>query len=343
MNVTFSYLITSFFTSYLTNERSLDSDTIASYSDCMRLLINYTCNRFGIDPEQMSMEMINTELVLDFLDALENERHNRQTTRNVRLAAIKSFFHFLARTVPELMQANESIQAIRSKKTEHEPPPSLSPDEVAAMLAVPDPVDILGSRDRTLLQLLYNTGARVQELADLKTVDIRLDTPATVTLTGKGRKRRAVPLWQETVDVIRHYLNIKEQAGIITETLFVGIRGKPMTRFGIGRRVDKHARTAAASCPTLSNRKITPHVFRHTAALRLIEANNDITIARDWLGHADIRTTSQYVEVSIERKREALERVPAPAAGDGPEQPVWRKPEIMDFLCRLSKPEHNVA
>jgi site-specific recombinase XerD len=343
MNVTFNYLVTSFFTTYLANERGLSGNTIASYSDCMRLLIKYACDRFDIELEKVSMEMFTVELVLDFLDSLENERHNQRSSRNVRLAAIKSFFHFLARTVPELMHLNESIQAIRSKKTEHAPPPSLTVDEVDAILAVPDPSELLGSRDLALLQLFVNTGARVQEVADLKVADVRFEAPPTVTLTGKGRKKRIVPLWQETVDIIRNYLNMKQQADIVTDTLFVGIGGNPMTRFGIGRRIGKHAQAAAANCPSLTDRQITPHVFRHTTALNLIEANNDITLVRDWLGHADIRTTSQYVEVSIERKRRALEKVPAPTAAKKTEQPIWKKNDVMDFLCKLSRVEHNVA
>lgn len=343
MNVSFSYLVTSFFTSYLARECGLSSNTIASYSDCMRLFIQYVCRKLKIEPEQLRMEMVTQSLILDFLDDLEDNRHNRDTTRNVRLATLKSLFHFLARTVPELMHLNECIQAIRAKKTQYSPPPSLTREEVEAILTAPDPAELTGARDAALLQLMYNTGARVQEIADLKVSDIRLTTPFSVTLTGKGRKRRTIPLWEETANVVRHHLNMRGQQGSASETLFLNVRGNPMTRFGIGRRVEKHARAAAEGCPSLRHRRITPHVFRHTTALHLIEADNDITVVRDWLGHADIRTTSQYVEISLERKRKALERVPSPTARKNPELPVWNKPDLVAFLCKLSRGAHNVA
>jgi len=343
MNSTFSHLVTRFFVSYLAAERGLADNTIASYSDCMRLLINYACERFAVDPEKISMEMFSCELILDFLDHIEKDRQNCETSRNQRLAAIKAFFHFLARTVPELMELNERIQAIRAKKTDHCPPPSLTVDEVDAIIASPDPAKLLGARDKAMLQTFYNTGARVQEIADLTIPDLRRDTPATVTLTGKGRKRRVVPLWPETVQLIQHYLKLREEAGIHSEHLFLNNKGRPMTRFGIGRRVGLHAKAAAACRPSLRDRRITPHVFRHTAALHLIEAGNDITVVQEWLGHADLKTASQYVEVSVERKRAALQKVPPPASSTLPETPQWKKPPLMDFLSRLSRKASYVA
>ncbi len=343
MTLTFSHLVTRFFTSYLANERGLSTNTVAAYSDCMRLLINYTCERLAVDPHELSMEMFTRELVLDFLDHLEQNRHNSEVSRNQRLAAIKTFFQFLARTVPELMHLNECIQAIRPKQSEHYPPPSLTVEEVDAIIASPDPDTLLGARDKALLQTLYNTGARVQELADLTLDDLRFDTPATVTLTGKGKKRRVVPLWPETVQIIQHYLAFREADGTQSRQLFLNNKGEPMTRFGIGRRVTKHTASAAVRAPSLRGRRVTPHVFRHTTALHLVEAGNDITIVKEWLGHADLKTTSQYIEVSIERKRKAMEQFPPPGNSAQPQSPVWKQPALLDFLASISRQAHYVA
>ncbi|MFW6218260.1 MAG: tyrosine-type recombinase/integrase, partial [Verrucomicrobiota bacterium] len=220
MDISFSHLITTFFTKYLASERGLAENTIASYSDCMKLLINYACNQCGVGPEHLQMDMFTRELILAFLEHTETDRQNCAATRNQRLAAIKSFFGFLARTIPELMQLNSRIQAIRPKKTGHIPPPSLTREEVDALVAAPDPDTLIGLRDRTFMQLLYNTGARVQEVADLTVSDIRFETPAEITLTGKGQKPRIVPLWTETAQMIRTYLQQREQAGIHSEHLF---------------------------------------------------------------------------------------------------------------------------
>ena len=343
MNPTFSCLASRFFNSHLPRERGLSPNTIAAYSDCMRLLIDYVCGRFGTAPERIATDMLDRDLVLDFLDHLECERGNGISTRNLRLAAIKSFFHFLARTVPGLMHLNECIQAIRPKRAEQVPPPSLTAGEVDAIIAAPDSTDLLGARDRALLQMLYNTGARVQKIADLTVADIRFDNPATVRLTGKGRKTRIVPLWPETVRIVQHYLQFREQRGIEADHLFLSIAGRPITRSGIARRVEIHARAAAQRCPSLGDRRITPHIFRHTIALHLIEAGNDITIVKEWLGHADLRTTSRYTEVSIQRKRKALEKVPIPGSSAQREPPIWKQQPIMDLLLGLSRRKRYVV
>lgn len=343
MTITFSSLVTTFFASHLNAELGLSDNSIASYSDCMRLLIDYLCKRFKIQPEAIELSTITSELVLDFLHSLEKKRDNGPATRNQRLAAIKTFFHFIARHVPASMQTNERIQAIKLKRTEHLPPPSLTADEVAAILAAPDQQTLIGARDAALLQLLYNTGARVQELADITISDVHAGSAPSVTVTGKGRKTRAIPLWQETLDAISRYVEFRKQEGVESEHLFVNTKGAPLTRFGIGRRVALHATTAAKRCPSLQERSITPHTFRHTTALHLIETNNDIGIVKDWLGHADIKTASQYVEVSIERKRKAIEKLPPPDGGRPPESPQWKQPDILKFLKKCSRKARYVA
>ncbi len=343
MNITFSYLVTTFFRSHLRTELGLAANTRASYSDCMKLLIHYACKRFSCQPEAIDLNSMTNELVIDFLNDLEQQRGNGPKSRNQRLAAIKTFFHFIARHVPEMAHANERIQAIRLKRTEHLPPPSLTVDEVTAILGSPDPHTLIGARDRALLQLLYNTGARVQELADITLADLRAGSAPSVTLTGKGKKTRTIPLWQETVELINQYVDLRNQEGIETECLFCNARGKALTRFGIGRRVALHASRAVSQCPSLQGRDISPHTFRHTTALHLIEAGNDIAVVKDWLGHADIKTTSLYLEISIERKRKALEKVPPPLGEIPPETPQWKQPQLLKFLTRCSREPRYVA
>jgi len=336
MNPSLSHLITRFFTTYLANERGASQNTIAAYSDTLRLLIKHLCKEHGRQPEELSPEMLGPEAILDFLDHLERDRKNSPSTRNQRLAAIKSFLHYATRENPELMLPNERIQAIRSKKTDHKPPPSLSVEQVRAILDSIDATPLIGLRDKALVQLLYNTGARVQEVADLRLCDLRFDSPATATLTGKGRKTRTIPLWDETVQLIQAYLQAREHAGIHSEHLFLNNKGQPITRFGIGRRVELHGKNAAGECPELKDMKLTPHVFRHTTALHLIETGSDITIVKEWLGHADLKTTSQYIEVGVARKRDALEKLPPPGSGEWVEMPEWKEPGIIEFLTSLS-------
>jgi len=335
--MTFTHIVSAFFTAHLASERGLATHTIASYSDAMKLLITFACKRFRAEPETLRLEQLSRDLIVEFLDHLESDRHNGVSTRNQRLAAIKTFFHFLASKVPELLHLSATVQAIQEKKTDHQPPPSLTVAEVNAILAVPDTGRLLGARDNAMLQLLYNTGARVQEVADLELANLRFDASATVRLTGKGGKTRTVPLRPGTLEAIHHYRTLLPCAGAPSDPVFVNIKGKPMTRFGIGRRVEKLAREAARACPSLRGRTVTPHVFRHTTALHLIEADNDIEIVKEWLGHADLKTTSAYLEVSLQRKRNALEKVPPPSGGEPAEQPQWKQPKLMAFLSKLSR------
>lgn len=193
MTPSLSYLVTRFFTVYLANERGVSANTIAAYSDTLRLFIKHLCETLGKQPEKLSMDVLGSETVLNFLDHLEQDRGNSESTRNQRLAALKSLLHYAAREHPALMQANERIQAIRAKTTDHKPPPSLTVEQVRAILDSIDTTTLIGLRDKALIHLLYNTGARVQGIADLQLSDLRMEEPVTVTLTGKGRKTRTVP------------------------------------------------------------------------------------------------------------------------------------------------------
>jgi integrase/recombinase XerD len=335
--MTFSHLVTAFFQKYLASECGLAVNSIASYSDCIKLLITFACTRLAVQPEDLRVDQLTRELVIEFLDDLESSRQNGAATRNQRLAAIKTFFRFLAYNVPERMHLNETIQAIRQKKTDYTPPPSMTIKEVDSIAAVPDPSRLIGARDKALVKLLYNSGGRAQEVADLSICDIRFNAPATVTLTGKGGKTRVIPLWDDTLEAIRYYIEFREQSAIESAHLFLNVNGQPLTRFGIGRRVEDLALKAAEDCQSLCGRHITPHVYRHTIALHLLESDNDIVVVQEWLGHADLRTTSQYLEVSIERKRAALAKVPPPNSAAPVEAAQWKQPALMAYLTAISR------
>ncbi len=273
---TFANLVTTFLNLYIIADRGLSPNTRASYSDCIKLLILHLCEKNKIKPEAVTIEMIDKELVTDFLHTLEEDRNNKAATRNQRLAAIKSFFHFAVNKRPDLMFQNECIQAIKSKKTDYKPPPSMSIEEVETILSVPNTETLLGTRDKAIIQLLYNSGCRVQELVDLTLSELHFDGAATVTLTRKGQKTRVLPSWQETVEILTHYLEFRKREGIVSDHLFLNNRGEVITRFGVGKMVKKYAKIAAQKCPSLIDCNITPHVFRHTTALHLLEATGDL-------------------------------------------------------------------
>ncbi len=336
MQTSFGSLIVSFFRNYLTNQKGASPNTITSYSDCIRLLIGYCCERRNQHVERMTIESITDEVVLDFLDFLEQERGNLPITRNQRLQAIKTFFRFLARQQPDLVAVCERVCAISDKATEHKVIGTLAQDEVDAVVDATDPTTLNGARDRVLTMLLADTGARVQELVDLQISDLRLQQPAQVLITGKGRKQRIVPLDEDIVQAIQHYLEFRDAAGIRSEHLLLNARKQPITRFGINYLTNKYVRIAEQRCPSLGGRTVTPHVFRHTKALHLIQAGVDIFEVKEWLGHADIKTTMQYCEINLEMKRAALAKCPPHNVQAIPEQPQWDTPEIMRFLNDLS-------
>jgi len=265
---TLGSLVFSFFRNYLANQKGCSQNTIASYSDCVRLLLRYCCEHLAVNSDKLSIEMLSDKLILDFLDYLEQERGNDPNTRNQRLGAIKTFFRFLALQEPTLTLVCERVCAISAKKTQHKVVATLDDNEIRLILGETETGTLLGARDQALLALFYNTGARAQELVDLDLPALRLEVPFQVLLTGKGRKERVVPLYEETVTAIKHYLDLRQQARIKHEALFLNARGVRITRFGIGHIVAKYAGRAARECPSLAHKKVTPHTLRHYAEFR---------------------------------------------------------------------------
>ena len=335
---TLGTLVMKFFRNYLANELAASPNTVASYSDCVRLLLSHASETLKVTPDQLSLDALDERTILSFLDHLEAGRGNAAATRNQRLGAIKTFFRFLARNEPTMLAACERVGAISAKSVPHKAMDTLDNREVKAVFAGTGGGGVHDARDRALLLFLYNTGARAQELVDLDVGGVRMDTPCLVKLTGKGRKERFVPLHQETVDALRQYLVLRAEAGMRGEAAFLNDRGERLTRFGVAHIVKWRVQGAAGLEPSLVGRRITPHTFRHTTALHLVQSGVDISVVKEWLGHADVKTTSMYLEIDLETKRKALEAFPPPVqpGGTAREQPKWRQPDVMKFLRSLS-------
>lgn len=336
---TFGSLILSFFSNYLANQKGFSPETIASYSDCIRLLINYACERLDVTIDKLELDMITDRIILDFLDFLERERNNAPRTRNQRLAAIKTFFRFAASQVPILIPVCERVCNISMKKTVHKIIETLEDNEVNAILNEPDTCKLNGTRDQALLAMLYNTGARVQEIVNIRISDLNMENPKQVILNGKGGKQRIVPLYPETVEAIKNYLDFRENINGQNEFLFLNAKGEQFTRFGIAYLVREYAAKAARKCSSLEGKNVTPHTFRHTLALHLIQSRVDINVVKEWLGHASVKTTSLYVEINTQMKQEALQACPPPRALSETtiKKNGWQKEPVMTFLKQLSR------
>jgi len=335
---TFGNLIVNFFRNYLSKQKGYSPNTIASYSDCIKLLLAYCCKLLTLSFDKLDLDMINDELILNFLDHLEQERANKANSRNQRLAVIKTFYRFLASQDPTLTELCEKICAISVKKTEHK---TINPLQEHEMDAIFDAVDMNTSqalRDNALLLCLHHTGARVQELVDLNLDHLNLEVPRQVIITGKGKKQRIVPLLKETVDAIKSYIEFRQKQNIKNEALFLNAKGMRITRFGILYTIQKYAKIAAQSCSSLKNKTVTPHIFRHTNALNLIQAGVDISVAKELLGHTDIKTTSLYVNIDLDMKRKALEKcTPSFLNNNKNCKPKWKNDTVDTFLQNLSK------
>ena len=335
MTHTIQSLIVSFFHKYLRDQSGCSPNTIQSYCECIRLLIGFCCEAQQVTADELDLQTINDETILSFLANLESERGNLPQTRNQRLAAIKSFYRYLALQEPTLLDACQRICAIRAKKSEFKVIESLREDEVKAILETTDSETIWHQRDHSLILLMYNTGARVQELADLRLDALKLDAAAQVKLKGKGRKERVVPIWEETAEALKGWLKAREEAGICSEYVFINAHRQQISRFGIAHTLDKYVKLARGKCSSLREKHVTPHTFRHTAALHLIQSGVDIVVIKDWLGHADIRTTCLYIDINTEMRRKALEQCPPPGVAKD-EPMLWHQPQVMALLYSIT-------
>lgn len=308
-------VLEAFFTQRLQQQRNVSPHTVAAYRDTFRLLLAFAQERLRTPPSDLSLAKLDAGLITAFLQHLEKARRNSTRTRNVRLAAIHSFFRFAALQEPAHGATCQRVLAIPTKKTEHKLVTSLVRDEQEALLAAPDCSTWLGRRDRALLVLLLQTGLRVSELRALRCDDIVLSTGAHVRCRGKGRKERCTPLTKETVSVMRAWL--VERAGAPSDPAFPNRRGALLSRDAVERLVAKYATIASATCTSLCTKRVTPHVLRHTTAVSLLQAGNDRAVIALWLGHESVETTQIYLDADLAMKERALARTAPLCTGPG--------------------------
>jgi integrase/recombinase XerD len=316
-----------FFIERLATQLGASHHTVASYRDTFRLLLKYASDHLGRAPTSLHIADIDAELVAGFLSFVETTRANSARSRNTRLAALRSFFKYVAFQEPQLLHHCQRILAMPAKRHEKRTVNYLRLAEIEAILAVPDSTTWCGRRDRTLLLLGLQTGLRVSELIQLKCEDVMLETGAHVRCIGKGRKERSTPLRKDCVEAVRAWL--VERAAASTAPLFVSNRGERLSRDAVERLVAKHAERASHKCPTLKGKRITPHPLRHSSAMQLLQNGVDRTVIALWLGHESVETTQMYIHADLQIKQQALAKTQPVAVAPGRYRPT---DELLAFL-----------
>ena len=322
-------LLESFFRNRMTRQRNASPATITSYRDALRLLVLFAAEHTGRKPASLTVNDIDRDLVLTFLDELEHRRKNAISTRNARLAAIRSFFHHVAANDPAALGVAQRVLAIPIKRTHIEITHHLSRDELDILIDAPDPQTARGRRDRTLLRFLARTGARISEALGVNACDLQLDHPRSqLLLRGKGRKQRIVPIPNDLVKALKALMRERGLALDDKRPLFVGIHGNRLTRFGATHIVRRAVAVATASMPELAYKSISPHVLRHSLAMTLLQSGVDLLTIQAWLGHSQVATTHRYAAADVEMMRRGLDK-----AGVSGKQPARFQPK--DALLQL--------
>jgi len=321
-------LIHSFIADGLLTMKGLRPASVRSYRDVLRLFLRFLAQDTARRITRLTPADLSFERVLGFVRYLENERRNQIRTRNQRVACLHTFFEYLAGRVPELLAVAERVAAIPMKRVAPPETRFLEREEIDALFAAMPAHGAHALRDRVLLLFLYNTGARVQEVADLRVGDLDLSPPPRVRLHGKGDKWRTCPLWEHTARQLRQLLD-QRTTRTPDAPVFASRQGRPLTRFGIYKLVLRHTRQLKTT--PAQGRGISPHVFRHTTAVHLLEAGVEINVIRGWLGHVSLDTTNRYAEINIRAKEAALRICEPPVGVSGalPLKPVWRTDESL--------------
>lgn len=310
INTAFARLLQQFFLDRLLQQRNASAQTVASYRDTFRLLLQFAERQLHKPPARLELTDLDASFVLAFLNHLERERKNSIRSRNARLAAIRSFLHYAALKAPTALPSIQSVLAIPLKRFERPMIGFLSQAEITAVLNAPDGASWCGQRDQAMLATLYNTGARVSELIGMRVGDVVLERSASVRIHGKGRKERIVPLWRSTAAQIRRWL--PRINTIPDQPLFPNRSSGRMTRSGVTDRLKLACKFATARCPQLAGRHISPHTFRHATAMHMLQAGVDVTLIALCLGHESPATTYMYVEADLVMKERALSAVRSP-------------------------------
>ena len=321
-----------FFHEYLQRTRGASVHTVRAYRDALKLFFSFVAQEKHAQVAQLTLDDIQAEAVLAFLEHVESRRGNSAATRNCRLATLRSFAQHLLRHDVTRAGQYSRILAIPTKRAIHRATVYLEPEEARAVIAAVDRRVRNGIRDYALLLFLYNTGARVSEALAVRAGDPRLERPRQVRLLGKGGKERICPLWPETASALRSLLVTGERE----ERLFRSARGSSLTRDGVAYLLNKYVRRTAEHTAALRTRHVTPHVLRHSCAVALLQAGVDVSVIRDYLGHATVTTTSRYIATNLRLKREVLEAFWKRAGLASNKQRAWRPtPKLLSFLETL--------
>ena len=324
-----------FFGEHLPRVRGVSPHTVRSYRDAFTLLLRFLAERRGRDVVDLDLADLAPDQILAFLDHLEVERGNGPSTRNARLAAVHAFARHAATNHPEHIELCQRLLAIPFKRSRPRVVEYLEIEEMRALLDAPDARTPAGRRNHALFLAMFNTGARVQEILDVRPCDLQLERPLQVRLRGKGRKERFCPLWPQTVEALATLIRESHLDLDATQPLFRNSRGSPLTRFGVRYLLRQYIERARATAPTLTAKRVHPHTLRHTAAVHLLQAGVDLVTISHWLGHASVETTNRYAAVDLETKRAAIAKA-HPSTGFGNAVAAWRKDAtILDWLDAL--------
>ena len=323
-----------FFGPYLMEQRGLSRHTVLSYRDTLALLLRFIAQTRRTDPATLDLDALTADVVLAFLNHLESDRHNKTSSRNVRLAAIHAFARYVSIQFPERLQQVQQILGIPFKRAGTRPIEYFEYDEIRAILDSVNRARPAGRRDYALLALMFNSGARVQEIVDTDACDLQLQSPPQIKLVGKGRKTRICPLWPQTAKVLKAFVAERALDSRSNAAVFCNQRGERLTRFGIRYLLGKYCRIASGKSPSLTRKRLHPHSVRHSTAVFLLKSGVDLPSISHWMGHASVTTTGRYAKVDLEMKRQALAR--AATIGDTIAPTKWRPSRsVLDWLASL--------
>ena len=336
MSGSLGQVVFAFFEDHLKIQKGLRPGSIRSYRDTLKLFLVHVATLCRRPVTRLALSDLAFDRVLDFLRTIEEKRGNQPRTRNQRLAALRTFYRYLAVHHPEMLAEAQRVEAIPTKRVRAAKTVYLERDEIDALFqALPRDGD-LALRDRTLLMFLYNTGARVQEAADLRNADIDLDEPYRARLHGKGDKWRCCPLWPETVTLLKRLTTVRSAEK--TSPVFLSQQRKPLTRFGIYKIVKRHTATLVCSALGQEHHGLYPHAFRHSSAVHLLEAGVEVNVIRAWLGHVSLDTTNRYAEITLRTKQAAVTACLPPVDSSAECRPTagWSKdPDLLKWLDTL--------
>ncbi len=333
-NVTLLSLVEAYFRRYLAQARGASPHTARAYRDTLRLLFKFLAERRRCPVAALTLDDLHVDAILAFLSHLEAKRGNSVASRNLRLAAIRSLFRHLIEQDLTRAGQYQRVLSVPNKRARLRASQYLEPQDVKQLLAQPDQSTAAGRRDHALLLFLYNTGARVSEALGVRIEHLSLVSPRHVRLFGKGSKERLCPLWRETVAALTQLPAVR--AGRPSDRIFCNRAGEGLTRDGVAYLLRKYTKMAAQMEPALRNRSVTPHILRHSCAVALLQAGVDITVIRDYLGHASIATTSRYVATNLQMKRDALDQFWSCSGLASARARPWKpKSDVLDYLASL--------